>query len=868
MPYSGGMLGRTLGHYRVLEEIGAGGMGVVYKAGDERLQREVALKILPEGTLTDEAARRRFRKEAVTLAQLNHPNIAIVHDFDTQEGIDFLVLEYIDGTTLSDKLASGPLAEKDVIRLAAQLALGLAAAHEKGVVHRDLKPGNLRVTPDGLLKILDFGLATLRRPHGGESETETAGEVQAVAGTLPYMSPEQLRGEAVDARADIYSVGAVLYEMATGRRAFPQDRGPQLIAAILQQAPQPPSAVSRRISPELEHIILKALDKDAERRYQSARELLVDLNRLTPTVTATAPATAVPRRTRSRRFRAAGVALAVLLLAALAIPGVRTPLLRWAGVSQVPGQRNLAVLPFQAIGGGADNQAYCDGLTETLTARLVRLTTAQSLQVAPASEVRARRVASAQSARAEFGANLVLQGSVHRFGETVRINYALFDTRTLRQLHSETQNWAASDPFAVQDRLADDVARILELEFRPGERRRPATHGTRAVGANNYYLQGRGYLQNYNDKQEWFQDAIGVFERALELDPDHAPAHAGLGEAYLRKYDAGKEPVWVEKGRQACEKAAALDPKLAAAHICLGMLHNTTGQYEKAVSEFRRVLESEPTNDDAHRGLARSYERLGKPDEAEQTYRAAIAVRPHYWGGYSWLGAFYVQQARYREAGEMFARVIAMVPDGFRGYSNLGAVYISQDRHADAIAVLERSIRIRPGAAAYNNLGVAYYHLRRFAEAVGAAEESVKLNERDTLAWGNLGLYYSRVPGKRAQAGDATRKAIHLARDEVRLNPRNAVVLGRLAVFHARVQENEEAQKVMERALALTPASADLQIKAATVYSKSGEVNRALEWLEKGLAAGYSATRLRDDPDFDGLRGDARFQKLVGIQPR
>ncbi len=270
------MIGQTLGHYRVVEKIGEGGMGVVYRARDERLDRDVALKVLPAGTLANEGARGRFRKEAFALSKLNHPNIETIHDFDAQEGVDFLVMEYVPGVTLSEKVTSGPLPEKETSHLGRELAQGLAAAHEQGVVHRDLKPGNLRLTPDGRLKILDFGLAKLLRPATETDTTESLSDSRAVAGTLPYMSPEQLRGESADAKSDIYAAGAVLYEIATGQRPFREALTSRLTDAILHQAPVSPRALNARLSPELERIILKALDKEPEWRYQSARELLVD----------------------------------------------------------------------------------------------------------------------------------------------------------------------------------------------------------------------------------------------------------------------------------------------------------------------------------------------------------------------------------------------------------------------------------------------------------------------------------------------------------------------------------------------------------------------------------------------------------------
>lgn len=261
------LIGQALGHYRILERIGSGGMGVVYRAHDEHLDREVAIKVLPLGTLADEPARRRFRNEALTLSKLNHPNIATIHDFDTQQGLDFLVMEYIPGVTLNNKLAEASLPEKQVIALGTQLAEGLAAAHEHAVIHRDLKPGNLRITADGRLKILDFGLAKLRASAAANPASETLSATQAMVGTLPYMAPEQVLSGEIDARTDLHAAGAVLYEMATGQRAFPAAERSQLTREILDSSPRPASHLNPRLSPELSRIIGKCLEKESEDRY-------------------------------------------------------------------------------------------------------------------------------------------------------------------------------------------------------------------------------------------------------------------------------------------------------------------------------------------------------------------------------------------------------------------------------------------------------------------------------------------------------------------------------------------------------------------------------------------------------------------------
>ena len=293
------MVGQSLSHYRILEKLGGGGMGVVYRAHDERLDRDVALKVLPAGMLADETARNRFRREALTLSQLNHPNIAVVHDFDSENGVDFLTMEYVVGETLAAKVAAGFLPEKQVITLGAQIAEALEDAHEHQIIHRDLKPANVMVTTKGRAKVLDFGLAKLVRPTEVEGETASLAETQAgaVMGTVPYMSPEQLQGKTVDARADIYALGAVLYEMATGRRPFPEKQSSHLIAAILTQTPQPPHKLNGEVSPGLEAIILKALEKNPGERYQSAKEVLEDFGRLS------VPGSVVGARKRVARKR-------------------------------------------------------------------------------------------------------------------------------------------------------------------------------------------------------------------------------------------------------------------------------------------------------------------------------------------------------------------------------------------------------------------------------------------------------------------------------------------------------------------------------------------------------------------------------------
>src|SRR5437868_6051675 len=372
-------IGKVLGHYRIEEQIGAGGMGIVFRAHDLQLDRDVAVKVLPSGTLSDSGARARFHKEALALARLNHPNIATVHEFGTEDGVDFLVIEYIAGVTLNTKLLTGALPEPETMTLASQLAQALEAAHEQGVVHRDLKPGNLRLSAKGQLKVLDFGLAKLARPLDASMATETLGQNPILSGTLPYMAPEQIQGQNVDERSDIWAAGAVVYEMATGQRPFPERHPPKLIDDILRQPPKPPTKVNPHLTPGLEAVILKALDKDPERRYQSARELRVDLNRLMPSGSGTAFESARPRTAfPGVKRRWAVLALALPVLAVLALVGFR---LKNRLQPSLRSPRILAILPFQAVDGDKAMGALGTGMTETLTAKLAQLSDRDSLQL-------------------------------------------------------------------------------------------------------------------------------------------------------------------------------------------------------------------------------------------------------------------------------------------------------------------------------------------------------------------------------------------------------------------------------------------------------------------------------------------------------
>jgi serine/threonine protein kinase len=485
------MIGQTLGHYRILEKVGAGGMGVVYRARDEQLERDVALKVLPSGTLDNEASRRNFRKEALALAKLNHPNIETVYEFATQDGMDFLVMEFVPGKTLADKLLNGVLPEKEVVALGMQIAAALGEAHERGIVHRDLKPRNIAITAKGQAKVLDFGLAKLLRPASVAS-TDTITDTQAIVGTLPYMSPEQLQGEAVDARSDIFTIGAVLYEMATNCRAFGERLPSRLVDTILHETPVTPRALNRRISAGLERIILKCLDKDPEQRYQSAKELLVDLRRLAePAPSRTNPPASIPKgRTKAARsvaYFVAGLLGLTAIVLGLNVGGWRTRLVGWTSPPKIG---SLAVLPLENLSHDPEQEYFADGMTEALITDIAKIGTLRVISRTSVMRYKGTKKPLSQIAR-ELNVDAIVEGSVQHSGDRVRIDAQLIDARNDRNLWTESYQSDLGDVLTLQGNVARAVAGEVRAQLTPQESASMSKSQTVNPRAYESYLQGR-----------------------------------------------------------------------------------------------------------------------------------------------------------------------------------------------------------------------------------------------------------------------------------------------------------------------------------------------------------------------------------------
>jgi eukaryotic-like serine/threonine-protein kinase len=685
VPSTTSLIGRTISHYTVIEQIGAGGMGVVYRAKDERLHRDVAIKVLPAGSLAEQTARKRFRKEALALARINHPNIETLHEFDTQEEIDFLVTELIPGVTLSEKIASGALPEKDVARLGRQLAQGLAAAHEAGVVHSDVKPANIRVTPDQRLKILDFGLAKLSTPVPSAS-TENPVD-QGAAGTVPYMAPEQLHGQPASPRSDIYSAGAVLYETATGQKPFQGDTVAQMISAILHQMPAMPSSLNPQLSGEMERIIMKCLQKEPEHRYQSAVELAVDLRSISVTASSSSLPTFPRRRFPWEWIALPGLASALLVAAAIHYWGASN-----AADTKPAKISSIAVLPLRNISGDQSQEYFADGMTEQLISDLAQISELRVISRTSVMQYKGANKPLPEIAR-ELNVDAVIEGSVQRSGNQVQVTAQLIEGKTDRHLWAKSYERELRDILSLQNDVAKAIADEVKVKLTSQEQQRLQDTAVIKPAAYESYLEGR-YYWNKNDADS-VKKSIEFYSQAIESDANYAPAYAGLADAYWATGDIAPAAA-MAKSREYAEKALALDNTLAQAHTSLALV-KFYGDWDWA--------------------------------GAEKEFQNALQLNPNYADTRRLYALFLVARGRNKDGLEQISRAAQLDPLSTAINTSKGfLLYFSRD-YDGAIAQCRHALEIDSRAVgAYDCLGSAYLEKRMFSQALEESEKATKLS--------------------------------------------------------------------------------------------------------------------------------------------
>jgi serine/threonine-protein kinase len=858
------LTGKTVGRFAIEARLGAGGMGEVYRAVDSTLKRTVAIKRMSwRAGLTPED-HSRFLREGQRASALQHPNIASIYDVFEENGEVLLVMEYVEGSTLRHNIGK-PMPPEQFFDIAIQCANALAAAHEKGILHGDIKPENIMLGTAGQVKLLDFGVARQLPSEDPDGKTETVNTLWApghLSGTPSYMSPEVLKGARPDARADIFALGIVFYEMLSGRHPF---RGANVTVTTAHILDEREAATLDRsalkVASPVAAVVARALLKDPSQRYRSARDLRKDLETVRQ---GGRPVQALKRPVP--KWQLFLIPVLSLVVAAAMLPAVRSRVAGWwkphaPAPAAKPVVPRLAVLPPRIDGTNPELTAFADGLSATVAAKLSSLSQNHDLEVIDTAQVIKEQASSPTTALNSLGANLTLELAVQQAGDMNRTTYKLANAKTGREVGEETFTAPRSDPFSLQDRVADGVVKALQIDLRPEERTALAVHGTTEPAAYDYFLQARGYLQT-TSRPENITNAIGVLDRALALDPNFGKAYAARGEAYWRSYQATKQNKWVDQSGKDCNHAVSLGNAGADGHLCLGLVAAGTGDYQQAANEYRNAVELDPASNDGYVGLANSYARLNKLSDAEHTYQQAISLNPNSQLAFQQLGNFYVQQAEYAKAIVAFQQAIHLAPESYMDYSNLGAVNLFLGNPAGAISALEQSLRLRPTPGAYANVGTAYYQSRRFAQAATSYRQALKFSDHDPDLWGNLAdaLYYD---GQRAPAMEAYRKQLGLLNEQLQVNPRDAERQGDAASCYAMLGDKENAIAHLSRSLELGHGDKDLLFNAAVVYNDLGETGVALEWMQKALAAGYSASIVKDSPSFDNLRTNPQFQQLL-----
>jgi eukaryotic-like serine/threonine-protein kinase len=698
---TGQMIGQTISHYRILQQLGAGGMGVVYKAHDNRLDRTLVLKFLPEKTAQEPQALERFRREARAASALNHPGICTIYDIGEQDGQAFIAMEFIDGETLRSHIGPKPLPLEEILKLGIQIAEALDAAHIEGIIHRDIKPANIFVTKRGQAKVLDFGLAKLvpkgvasadAGPSSGESPGTTS-IVGIISGTPSYMSPEQVRGDDLDPRTDIFSLGLVLYEMATGRQAFGGATGGAIIEAVLTRPPVSVRSIHPEIPPRLEEIIEKALQKDRDQRYQRATDLLADLQQLkrdTESGQISRPADA-PSSTRSTAGASPSTGKTTSGASTQQTGTFRAPRL-----SKIIG--SIAVLPFENVSRDPESEYLSDGIPGSLINILATLPRLRVIAQSTVFRYKGRQI-DPQAVGRELNVRAVLTGRMMQSGGSLRVGTELVDVATGSQLWGAQFDRKPGDIFTIQDEISNEISEKLRLQLTRAEKKGLVRHHTEDAEAYRLYLQGRHHWNRWTE--EGFFKAIGYFQQAVEKDPGYALAHTGVAESYVllgwNSYLPPRDAF--PKGKAAAMKALELDPDLGEARTPLAAalwLHDW--QWPEAQAEFRRSLELNPTYPTGNHWYAEYVMTMGRQVEAIAKMKNSQELDPLSLIISVAIGWASYMARRYDDAIEQLLRTVELDPNYPITYWILGLLYRITGRYDVAITAGEKGVNLSGGS--------------------------------------------------------------------------------------------------------------------------------------------------------------------------
>ena len=878
------MIGQTVSHYKILEKLGEGGMGVVYKAHDTNLERDVALKFLPHYVTSDPTEKERFYHEARAVSALNHPNITTIYEISEHEGQLFIAMEYVEGKTLKELVASEPPSVNKVLDIAVQAGQGLAAAHEKGIVHRDIKSENIMLTPKGQAKIMDFGLAKVK----GATKLTKAG---STLGTAAYMSPEQALGEEVDHRSDIFSFGVVLYELLTGKLPFRGEHQSALLYSIIHDEPPPVARFNEKAGDDLQRVVSKALAKDREERYQHIDDMLVDLRALgSSTLTHGLPERRDKRRLKSTVIIAGAVVVVVIALGLAIIPRLFGPATPPHQQRAADHRKMIVVLPFENLG-SPDDEYFANGTTDAITARLAGVSGLGVISRQSAMQYK-KTTKSIRQIGSELGVDYILEGTVQRErpgnpASRVRVIPQLIRVADDTHVWADTYDDNMAEVFRVQSDIARKVATQLDVALLEPERRAIEKRPTENLAAYEDYLRGFDYYYRFGGVAD-AELSVQLFETAVSLDPRFVEAWAGLAMADFVLYWRFDQPRALTQQAEAAKRAAELGPDLPETHVALGYVAYAHREFDKALAHFETAQSLGPSGD-ASQAVGVTLRRLGKWEEALDQFEDARRLMPHSYNVYfDFLGFTNTGVRHFDEAEQACNQAISLAPQISHAYALKAHVLLARDGDVAAAkqvwSEMSRRTDVAEAAESEVNAGHMYTSAFRFVPEIFAEVfdafasgrmEQVRGEQPSIIATTRLaqGLICDAKGDRRSAAARYDSARVYFERI-IRSNPQSAYI----SVYHADqglayagLGRCEEAIREGEEAVRMIPVSKDAVVGAELVYSlaeiymKCGKYEAAIDQIETLLSipSYISPGLLRVDPLWDPIRNNPRFRRLL-----
>ena len=920
------MIGKIIAHYKILERLGAGGMGVVYKAEDTKLNRLVALKFLPPYALDNDEDRLRFTNEAQAAAALDHPNICTIHEISGAEGHQFIAMAFVDGQSLRDRISAGPMPFGEIVDIAAQIAAGLAAAHAHGIIHRDIKPANIVIGKNGVVKIVDFGLAK-------SSISKKVTRTGTTIGTAAYMSPEQAKGSTVDFRTDIWSLGAILYEMIAGQPPFSGEHEAVVIYSILNESPRPITELRPQVPPDLVNVLDHALARDPDQRYSNALEMHHDLMavlsgpssgptgysgaRVPVYASQRTPLPSAPAPKRSRVGMYAGIIGAVAVIAVLAgwffskarsdqepaetameraqaplifldsmaeftaadaFETPETPELAAGGASDtalvadslaadstttIP---TIAVLYLENLSRDNKEDYFADGMTEDI---IIDLSNISGWRVLSRYDVRPYRgqPLSIKQMGSALKADYLLEGAVRRANNMLRMTVSLHNVAEERTIWAQRFDRPDNDVFRVQSEIADSIATVLAVTITTDEFKVLAVPPTNSVEAYDYYLRGRTSLDLRTKEDN--EEAEKMFKRALSKDQRYALAMVGLANTYLQRLDwyFDVDQKWLEEAKPLLDQAKSINSRSADLNLAYGMYYGLKGDYSESVAAARRAVELRPNDFETHYRYGFQLAMAGQLREAGTEFDTTLALKPNYGEVYRIKAMIASWTGNPRWCDRHMKRALELTPNAAHMLAAAGEYKYFRGEFAVADSLIHRAIRLKPKTLYYTAMLAELQLLTRDVESAISNLKSIAGNDNNSQTYADLGWAY-RLHGDQSDAKRAFDDCAKTARDVLKINPNNVEESLRLLTAQCATGDIKDPEPELARIAAIKVPTTDTAIRplgTANVYAALLNADKTIEALEQVMKTNvYAGAYIAAAPQFDFLRNDPRFLKLTG----